>query len=219
MPGPNRRIKLFNRLLKEFLTDYESISNKKFTIKVKDGDFLTKYKEQVEKTKEVFLSCNDRCLNSIDLCKTIKLVESPKGVDKYSVWKYLHDLYFLTLEEVDQKILEISKLGLVSCKTTEHLSKFANAIEKKVEKNTHFGNLIQDIAGQVSKSLEGKDLSSLNPMDLVNGLMSGKTSNINGIDFTDILQSTTETIQNKVNTGEIDIKDLQTQAGDLFNLI
>ncbi len=219
MPGPNRRIKLFNRLLKEFLTDYESISNKKFTIKVKDGDFLTKYKEQVEKAKEVFLACNDSCLNSIDLCKTIDLVETPKGDDKYNVWKYLHNLYFLTLEEVDEKILEISKLGLASCKTTEHLSKFANAIEKKVEKNTHFGNLIQDIAGQVSKSLEGKDLSSLNPMDLVNGLMSGKTSNINGIDFTDILQSTTETIQNKVDAGEIDIKDLQTQAGDLFNLI
>lgn len=216
MPGPNRRVKIFNRVLKEFLSDYKKISNKNISFKANDISFLNKYREQVEAVKDDFFKCDDKALKDIEMCLKMDMVSTPPGEDKYNVWKYLHDLYIITLEKATEEVLEKSKTGLKNCKLPEKFSAFAKNLEKNVSHNTDFGNLIQDIAGQVSKSLEGKDLSSLNPMDLIAGLMSGNATDINGIDFSDIIKNTTETIQGKVESGELDINELQTQAGDIF---
>jgi hypothetical protein len=76
-------------------------------------------------------------------------------------------------------------------------------------------SLIQDIAGEVSKSLDGKDFSDINPIDLMSSLMSGN-SNVNGVDFSCIIKNITEKLQTKFDSGEIDTNKLKEQAENLL---
>lgn len=221
MVAPKRRIKLFNRLLKEFIEDYNNIYNLKINIiKTDDISLLNTFKDEINFVSEKFFNCDEESFSNISLCKKIGLDKTNmtnSNDSRLNIWKYMHNLYILTLEATDkQPVVEKSKKAL---DTLSQSIVVKNITKPKV--NTSTGNqmdsLIENIAGQVSKSLEGKDLSNINPMDLLSSLMSGGESNLNGIDFGSILKNTTELIQNKVNSGEIDLETLKDQATSLMS--
>lgn len=230
MVSINRRIKIFNKIFKEFLIEYNKIYNKNFKIKVKNFEMLHKYNTDIEPRIDKFIKCDNSCLEHIELCKTIELKKIESN-SKY-IWSYLHNLYFITLEEKNEKLVEESKKSLKSLESLESLQilnktkdivpniDFQN-IAKNLQNsnllnpNSDMGGLITDIASQVAKKLEGKDLSTINPLELITNMMSGNDS-VGGIDFGSILKETSEKINNKVISGELDIEKLKSEAKSLL---
>ena len=111
-------------------------------------------------------------------------------------------MYFVCLGKDYPGLQEL----IARCKAPDNSVALSKAPEDP--NKASFNNLIGDIASQVSKSLEGQDLSGVNPMELMNGLLAGNT-NIGGIDFSKIIESTTGTIRGKVERGELDMSKLQ----------
>lgn len=211
MVAPKKRIKLFNRLLKEFINDYNSIYNLNIElIRAESISFLNTFKDEVNFVSDKFFNCDETSFSNISLCKRILLDKNKIKVEnKLNIWKYMHNLYILTLESTDK--------GFILEKSKTALEKLEKSHELVPTSGNEMNSLIENIAGQVSKSLEGKDLSNINPMDLLSSLMSGNGSNINGIDFGSILKNTTEIIQTKVNAGELNLEALKKQATSMIN--
>jgi len=134
-------------------------------------------------------------------------------------WEYVHTLYFISHgKSIEPAVVErckknrLNKVTMVMKKTLDNTKK---GLEISPENSESFGKLIGDIAGQVAKSLEGKDLTNLNPQDLLTGMMSGNM-NIGGINFQEILDNSTKNFQTKVDSGEIDVADFSKQAQDMM---
>lgn len=212
MVAPKKRIKMFNRLLEEFIEDYNKMYNLEVPfVKIKELSVLNTFKDEINYVSEAFFKCDQTAFKNITLCKQLQLDQREDlGTNKLNIWKYLHNLFLLTQEAPDKIDLVIkTKEALETLKN----EKIVSAILPGMSQDSDMAHIIQDIAGEVSKSLKGKDLSSINPMELLMTLMSGNTNaNINGIDFGSILSNTTEKLQSKIQAGEIDTNKLQEEA-------
>lgn len=195
-----KQIKIFNALYSEFLSEYQKILNiPEKKIKIKTTKTLLDFKEDADKDFEAFLSCEDSCLSNFKLLKQTEVDCSKININ----WKYLHNLYFIVDKTKDKEIIEKSEKNILV------------KITKKVEMNPNFlGDLVKDLSGDIQKSLEGKDLSNLDPDTLMQSLLSGQQS-IGGINFSEIISQTTEKLKLKVENGDIDINQLKNLASGI----
>lgn len=231
MVSQKRRVKLINKLLKEFYTEYQKISSfstSKITLNQTEiSEFPVEFRKQVNEKKKEFFNCEVQCLGFINLCKAINIdkidIDNYSAENKKSIWKYLHNLYILTLEDIQtsdlQQIYEESKKGLDNIEIKEKaLQKQSDKIDfdfpnllQSLNENTEMKNLIEELTSKFSKKLEGKDLSNINPMNLMASLMSGDSSS-SGIDFGDILKDVSESVKDKIQKGELNVDNLKSQA-------
>lgn len=214
MVSASKKLKLFNKVLKEFLIDFNSLQNGRSTVlqfKVENSSILNSFRDEISFSIDKFLDCDETVFEQISLCKKIGLnnIDS-ETVNRVKIWTYIHNLYIITLEKDKEDFLEKSKKSLEKLEN----SKLKSSIAIPNEMN----NLISDISIQLTKSLEGKDLSNLNPMDLMSSLLSGNSTS-NGIDFGSILQQATKTINDKVESGELDLNKLKEQASSMIGTI
>jgi hypothetical protein len=198
----NKQVKLFNKILSEFYEEYNLVTGSDIKIKAKSKDILL-FKNEVQNKLSQFMCCDDSVLDGLTLIKKYNL-----DITKLN-WEYIHTLYFISYgKSIDG--------GVVSKCKEARLNKKSVVVSKSVpqitpENSESFGKLIGDIAGQVAKSLEGKDLSNINPQELLTGMMSGNM-NIAGINFQEILDNSTKNFKAKVDSGEIDVNDFTNQA-------
>jgi len=218
MVSISRKIKLFKRLFNEFLNEYNKLTGKNFSIKIKEYEILEKYNLEIKNNLDKFIECESDIINKITLCKSIEMnINNQVFINnKSSIWNYLHNLYFITMDSVDSEIILKSK---------EYLSKLQMQL---VPKDTGInlenlnlddpgmGDLISDIAKQVTDKLKGQDLSNIDPMQLMSQMLAGGHS-VNGIDFGSIIQDTANKIKTKVENGEIDLDKLKNQAKGLIS--
>ena len=204
MVSINKKIKLFNKVLRELLKEYNIINIKQYSIKVKEYSILAIYKSEVNKIEELFINCDKSCLKNISLCNDIDLdslnLETYNNNNKI-IWKYLHALYFITLEKVDDNLILDSKRSINNIESKELENAVKNAGSAGMQ------SMINDITKEVTNVLQGQDLSDLNPLDLINQLISGNS--IKGIDLNSIIQSSVLKMQTKVDNGEIDLEQIQ----------
>lgn len=235
MVSQKRRVKMINKLLKEFYTEYKKISHCKSIVlnQIEISDFPVEFREQVKTNQEDFFNCVSSSLNDINLCKSINIdnidMDGFSCENKKNIWKYLHNLYILTLEDVQtlqlQEIYEKSKNGLENIEIEEKsLQKQSDKIDldfpsllSSLNENNEMKNLIEELTFKFSKKLEGKDLSNINPMNLMASLMSGNSSS-GGIDFGDILKDVSESVQEKIKKGELDVNNLKSQAEKIMKM-
>ena len=183
MVSVNKKIKLFNKVLSEFLKQYNIISNEQFTIKVKEYSVLELYHSDIQKVQDLFIKCDFICLKDITLCNKINLNsinESVYNKNKQIIWKYLHDLYFITVEKVTDDLIMDSKRNINNLVNSQEIVKQVPDINSLFA-DSNMNDMIADLTKEVTEKLKGQDLSNLDPMDLMTGLMSGNNS-INGID-------------------------------------
>jgi len=196
----NKQIKLFNKILTEFYEEYNLVTGNKLKIKAKSHDILL-FKTEAQNKLEQFVCCDNMVLEGITLFKKFDITKLN--------WEYIHTMYFISYgKSIDTNFVS-------RCKNSR-LNKKSLSVSKSVpqitpENSESFGKLIGDIAGQVAKSLEGKDLSNINPQELLTGMLSGNM-NIAGIDFQEILDNSTKNFKAKVDSGEIDVNDFTNQA-------
>jgi hypothetical protein len=192
----NKQIKIFNKLYDEFLIEYNKVSgDKPKSCKIKKAETLETYKKEVDDDLDNFLNCKESSLEKISLLQKT-------GIDIINVkinWRFLHNLYFITDKTKDQDILNKSKEAIAA---------------NLVSKDNFLGDLVHDLSGDIKKSLEGKDLSKLNPALLMNSLLLGEKT-VGGIDFADIIARTTAALKLKVDSGEIDINKLKSVSNNI----
>lgn len=255
MVAPNKRIKMFNKLLNEFLDAYDKLYNVQTPrTKIRELKVLNTFKDEINYVREAFFNCDESSFKNITLCKTIKLDERENFTlqNRLSIWKYLHNLYILTHEAPDKGTImadakaAISKLEANNqgATNTNIMSQLLSTVLPMAGNLGNLGNignigttgasvsadqlpteipqelagLIQDIAGQVSETLQGKDVSNINPMELFSSLMSGQgNTTVNGIDFSSILKNTTEKVQQQISEGKLDITKLKEQTQTLIS--
>jgi len=225
MVSNNKRIKLFNKILKNFLEQYNVVSSEQFSMKIKEFSILETYNSDIEKVKEQFINCNQECFKTISLCNKINLDNITPEIynnNKKIIWKYLHDLYFITLEKVTDDVLLDSKRSINNLITELIVAKSKTneipGIPGIPDISALFGqvgmnDLINDITQQVTEKLQGQDLSDLNPNELMSQLISGNNS-IKGVDLSSIIQNSLTSIQTKVSNGEIDLEQLKSVANN-----
>jgi hypothetical protein len=70
--------------------------------------------------------------------------------------------------------------------------------------NPAIGNMIQELVPMVQESLKDKDLSNIDPSQLLGVLTSGNLKNNDtGIDFTDIVGKTSKLVAERIASGDI----------------
>jgi hypothetical protein len=198
-----KQVKIFNKTLKEFVETGNFNVDK---IKCKSIDIST-FNEEVKQNIEDFSNCHTSVFQKITLLHFI-------GTENFN-WEFPHNLFVIS---------EGSGISKEMLEKLENGRKNQSSVVKKPvgpSLDPTFANLLNDIAGNVAKSLEGKDLSSLekiDPQELLSGLMSGNNT-VGGIDFSQILESSKSTMQNKVKNGEIDLNQLQGSMRNLFGAL
>lgn len=220
MASINKKIKLFNKVLNEFLKEYNTINSEQLSLKVKEYKILAMYKSDIEKVNEQFISCDPKCLKDISLCSRFNLDSITPEIynnNKKIIWKYLHDLYFITLEKdklTDDLLLDsrrsINNLvtSITSVNPITSINSLPDLTKMFGDSNDGMQSMINDITREVTDKLKNQDLSNIDPMTLMTQLMSGNNS-INGIDLSSIIQSSVSKMQVKIENGEIDLENLQ----------
>lgn len=207
----SKRLKLFKKTFYELLEEYNknitSALIEKKKIKIVDIEL---FGININDNLEDFINRNNICFTKIKLLDPFNL-STIDSTD--STWEYIKNLYIIsqgtgiskdTLDRLNNR--NVLTIHSNKDQTLNSLVPMLQNIDF-----SDFSGLINEIAIPLMKSLEGKNIS---PKDLLSGMLSGNSDN--GIDFSDIIEQTTNSIQTKVNNGELDINILQSQAKDIF---
>lgn len=220
-----KQIKLFGKIFQEFLDNYHTVLGlEKKVFKVKKAQVLQIYLREIKKVEGDFLDCKDSSLDCITILKASGVDFSKTVVS----WEYLHNLYFVVNRKMSPEVLERSKRGIESGKNVLVLSK-ASSDDPEVDTLTLtgglqglmqsdlFGGLLKDMSVDVGKMLEGKDLSNVNPMELMSGLLNPENTEktVGDIDFSQIINRTVASLQGKIERKEIDVEQLKAIAGNI----
>lgn len=195
----SKQIKLFKKVLGEFSSNYNLKNNSSISFKVRSID-LKNYSEYIEQDIDSFVGKNTEILAGM---KLFQGKVSPESIP----WAYIQSLYFICSPDSAELLSKCKSVAIV---------KPVVVPEVPLAGNSDFNNMIGDISARVAEGLKGQDLSKIDPMALMNGLMSGNTC-IGGFDFSKIIEDTTKSIKEKVSSGELDPESLKTQATGLLS--
>jgi hypothetical protein len=189
MTFTNKQVKLFRKVLYEFYDEYKLASGSLLDFKIKiDANVLEKFFSEIKNHLDKFINRHISLINEITLFSDI-------NTSKVNInWDYIQQLYLICGGTIE--VQEIVK---------KPITKESNA----------FNSLVGDLAVNVAKSLEGQDLTKINPAELMQSLMSGNM-NVGGIDFSEIIKMSTENVKNKVSSGELDIEELRESASNVW---
>ena len=206
-----KKKEIFEKIYLEFLKNYSESQSSG------DLDMELFVNEIIEQGVDKLINCNVGILPHITLFKDYTEIFN---------WEYIHNMYFVCIgKKKSNKIIDkclVSRQIFSKCDNT--VTKFKNTggienllggggIENLLGGSGGLGDLISNISKNVEETLAGEDLSKIDPSQLMNSLLSGKT-NINGIDFSKIINSASTLMSKKVNDGEIDISELGEKAND-----
>ena len=221
-----KRLKIFNKILKEFLNQCNTIKKgeTRTMFKADSISFLKTFRQECDFLFESFINCDDCVVGSISLCKKAdldKLISELSTENSKSLWGYIHNLYIVCVNG-DKNV----NLEEIVNKSKEGISLINKDFIKNVGDDTSpFGNdlggIIEEISNHVNSQLvDNSTDGEIDPMELMTRLMSGEENVImGGVDFSKILKSTTESIQNKINSGDLDINVLKNQTMGLLNSV
>src|SRR4029079_4826974 len=196
--GLRKKIELFNDTFQEFLAEYRTLSgiDTVKAKKIKTSYPLMQYFSEVKLKLDKFMSCEDAVIPELTLLNKINIDPSKCKIN----WEYLHNLYFITLPVPDPELIQRSKDAIAEQRQREMqvaTKEMPGAVQDKLAgidisalqgmannpETQNLNTLINDIAHQISGSLQGMDLSKVDPTELLTNLMSGNNKAC-GIDFT-----------------------------------
>lgn len=175
----------FKVLLKKFLK-YSNSSNH---ISCKTVDVIKKFKMDVNSAKELLIKQDKEALKNISLFNNVSFEKIH--------WNYLYEMYNTSLED-NEAHLQIDIIELSQTKK-EALPDLASILS-----NPAIGNMITELVPMVQESLKDKDLTNIDPTQLLGVLSSGNLKdNTTGIDFTEIVGKTSKLVAEKIASGDL----------------
>lgn len=255
----NRQLKLFKRILSDFIREYTLITNIKIKVPSVNVESVDKFVSQVKTHFTDYSNCNELILSKIDMLKEL-------DTSKVKIqWVSLHNLFLIVFESTSKLIVfsytkeqVISKFEagrkaiatkeiLHPPQTNEIVNPQTNSMVSLMPMMTGllpmlqqgnsnengsvpqgldfmndpmFASLIKETSSSLMKSFEGKEdkLKNINPMDLFNGLISGNPT-IDGIDLSGIVGNLQNSINNKINSGELNPDEIKNKAENLMKML
>lgn len=216
MVSEHKKIKLFDKTIREFISEYSIIDpsiNK--TLRYKTYEKIVLFNKEVHENQQDFIACKLTSIVNLTLIKDLGIQTSTSSLDP-NIWKYLHNLYFITLD------LDSTELLTIMNESKENITKYSAATKPKqpqlpfnpVDLMGMFGggemsNIMKTVSEQLTQQLEGKEdpfADIENPMDIFSSIISGQT--VGGIDFMSIINSTMSTLTTKVDNRELKIDEV-----------
>jgi len=257
----NRQLKLFKRILTDFIREYTLITNIKIKVPSINVESVNQFVLQVKTNFHDFANCNESVLSKIDMLKQL-------DTSKVKIqWVSLHNLFLIVFTEViitkktelnftytKEQVISNFEAGRKATSTKEIVQPQLqqNPMDSAMNlmpmmagllpmlqgtqgnptgngstppgldfmNDPMFASLIQETSSSLMKSFEGKEdkLKNINPMDLFNGLISGNPS-IEGIDLSGIVGNLQNSINNKINTGELNPDQIKNKAENLMKML
>jgi hypothetical protein len=214
-----KQIKIFGKIYQEFLDNYNNaLGVEKKVFKVKKTQVLLEYLSDCNKNLDSFLDCNESVLGNFSILKVNGIDPSKTKIN----WEYLHNLFFVVNKSNSHEVIEKSKKGIQKSKEiSKELTTANTGVEENISgllANNAFGDLIKEMSVSVKESLEGKDLSKINPMELLSGLLNPENNGqVGGVDFSQIINKTVGSLKEKINNKEINISELKDIASSVSN--
>lgn len=209
-----KRVRLFNKILYELCDELLDETNPMFN-KIRDFSIIQKFNEEINQNKDTFLACDISSLDNVSVFKERNIVFPEKYHKSKELWKYLHNLYFISLENRDEELVKLSTNNISNLMepeirdiTTNLFSNFGNLDIAQTLNNPMFQSLINDIASDFSEQLEGKDIKDINPNNLIADMMgslTGSSSSTTGINFQNMIEKTKSKIAQEVKNGNISL--------------
>lgn len=214
-----KRVKLFNKTLFELVVELKKTGKNVSFVKIKNFEEVKDYKKSVMEHFEDFMSCKVSSLDNNPLLLKYNINLSSLSItDLPTLWKYFHNLYFISLSKEDNETQEeytqrVNELIRTSERNVSKLNVSSDFNIFSILKNDTIKNLVEKTSKDIASQLEGKDLDSINPNDLITGLissMSGSSSSSNntGLDFSQIISKTKENLQKEIEGGNINLEEV-----------
>lgn len=224
----NKKVKLVNKILKELLHELNVFYNKEYNytdVRFNSIKQLSEFHTQILDNLTSFMNCDLEIFNNVLLFKNLQLLDIDLGKNKFSVWKYLHNMFLITwtdntvIKKDDASDEVITKEYLINLSKNNITELYKNENIKPVSDGNLGNNLsglfnlfnnpdmikmVQCVAEQISSS----SVSDGNiPMNLMSQLMGGNGGKGNE-QFMNIIQETTSIIKKKVDDGELNLSNL-----------
>lgn len=239
----NRQLKLFKRIFNDFIREYTLITNIKIKAHSVNHESVSKFVSEIKNNFNDYANCNESVLTKIEMLKDL---DTSKVKIQ---WVSLHNLFLIvfdtnsfsfTKEQVISKfesgrkqigkiIASVSPSTLIdpSASVMSLMPMMAGLLQGNSSDTSNdfmndpmFADLIQQTSSSLMKSFEGKEdkLRNINPMELFNGLISGKPI-VGGIDLSDIVGNLKDSIDNKINAGELNPDQIKNKAENLIKML
>lgn len=191
-----KKVKLFNKKLNEFTTEYNNFYKKNFILKVNSLDDISVLYNDIQENKQNFIECQDESLSKIKLFSGII-------VTNIMVWEYLHMLYLLSFKILDKTIDDNLK-NVLECSrkkkgesdivannikgitkdsvnmipniniNSEKLSKCVNAVVSELTRSP-------DLINSISSSIIDRNSGQLNPFGILSMMQDPDNENFRKI--------------------------------------
>jgi hypothetical protein len=204
-----KQVKLFNKVYVQ-LQDAVKVSLKRMnskTYKVKTVDEIARFDEEMTEHTALYVS------KDADLLKKVKILDdvfsdkpqlSKANIDV--VWKFIEAM--MVVAKKNKTEIDFKAVADVSS-----LQSLADTLMG--DESSGFKSIVEDIASQLESSFKGKEVDQTK---IISDLMAGnlKTS---GIDFEKIIKNTTQTLGEKVKSGEVDLDKLKETSDKITTLV
>jgi hypothetical protein len=204
-----KQLKMFNKVFVQ-MQDAVKVSLKKMnskTCKAKQIEQLHKFSSDVETHLALYASKDQDFLKKVELLNEFfadKPLLSKANVE--AVWKFIHAMNVIAKNSNDT--------NLVVSNTPNAASLEALVGSLMSDENSGFKNIVEDISLQLEASMKGKDIDQ---SKVIGDLLAGNL-NTSGIDFGEIIKTTTKNLQSKVESGEVDINKLKQTSEQIANI-
>ena len=180
----------FKILLKKFLKHTQTNTH----ISCKNKIILDTFKKDIDENMENFMKKDIQVLKNISLFKG-HVFTSVK-------WSLLYDMYNVTLDETETHKEIVEDPEMVTLDITK-LETLPNGFEG-ILKNPAISGMISELLPVVQEMMKGKDTSNIKPENLIKALTSGDLKNNEiGIDLTSIFDKTSELVNKRIASGEL----------------
>lgn len=193
-----RRMKVFNKVLSEMLVDYNKTFQSDKFMRIKNIEEINAYHDEVKSLLDDFINCKSVVFEKVSLLKKLNIGPHFTPANEKIVWDYLTNLFIVSFSDS-------SAAQSMQDSITNQRTEIAQTVTASTSNSLL--SMVDSVTKELSTELEGKD-SDITPMDLITGIMSGNT-NIKGVNFGPIISNMYDSLQSKIQTGEINLEQLK----------
>lgn len=215
------RIRIFNKILKEF---YDNLEIDKFKLKfqkIKKYNEFKQFNEEITKNIKDVIDMNYELIDKVKLLKKYKNASSNFIEDnKEVIFNYIKNLYYATIE--DQEYAEKIK-KILSMKIDDNL-----LLKLFTQDSLGIKKIVEEISEEIKPFLEQFDLKDLdvdldsgNMQNIIQDALKTGTINIKGKTaeqtkkINELIQFIQEKVKEKIESGKININELKNSIKNL----
>ncbi|CAK0772939.1 hypothetical protein CCP3SC1AL1_630016 [Gammaproteobacteria bacterium] len=235
----NVLVDLFDKTLQEFIVEYNHSFKSAASYVIKDGiNEVLLFEKQISKNLKLYEDQDDTLFPKVLIFYRIGLhTKKFNKKNKENTWEYVKNLYLisnklkltnanadakLSASEQQQQLEHIASKSFKEDDTNVDIDGVLKMTSSLFgSDNPDLNDLLSSVTSKVTEKLKGKDLNSLNIMELMNSLQNpGSSGNpscsaLDSLGLSGLIAEITEETKQKVEDGTLDVEKLRKSVQDL----